>query len=109
MVQKSSVNQLRLVVEIPLFTTGFSTIPGGCLAVGMTPYIKKVMKVMIFFFSSFILSRCLKTSTGCTVVMEAPNWEMEEILEDYAMYDNPGVREDLKNYPKVFPRGKKDI
>jgi len=83
MVQKSSVNQLRLVVEIPLFTTGFSTIPGGCLGflpstVGMTPYIKKVMKVMIFFFSSFILSRCLKTSMGCTVAMGAPIWEMEE-------------------------------
>ncbi len=29
--QKSCGHQLRLVVEIPLFTTGFSTIPGGCL------------------------------------------------------------------------------
>lgn len=46
---------------------------------------------------------------GWTVATGAPNWEMEEILEDYAMYDNPGVREDLNNYPKVFPRGKKGI
>ena len=32
MVQKSCDHQLRLVVEIPLFTMGFSTIPGGKLS-----------------------------------------------------------------------------
>ncbi len=47
MVQKSGDHQLRSIVEIPLFTTGFSIIPGGDrLISSIKPMLEATLKIL---------------------------------------------------------------
>ena len=62
MVQKSGCHQLRLVGYLPLFTTGFSTISGGCL--GFLNHHQYVFMwfMPVFTMGFYIWFHCISTS-----------------------------------------------